>query len=113
MVKREIVKIKNILIELLEERGIDIEKIVIFGSYEKGEEKRDSDIDIIIVSKNFRNKDIFEKVEITRGIHRNLIEEVEKPFDIMYYSDEEWEKGHSLIINVAKKEGEVVYKMVE
>ena len=42
-----------------------------------------------------------------------MIEEVEKPFDIMYYSDEEWEKGHSLIINEAKKEGEVVYKMAE
>ena len=109
MVKREIIKIKNILIELLESRGIDTEKIVIFGSYVKGEEKKDSDIDIIIVSRDFRNKNIFERVEITRGIHRKLIEEVMKPFDIIYNSDEEWERGHSLIINEAKEEGEVVY----
>jgi hypothetical protein len=32
-----------------------------------------------------------------------------KPFDIMYYSDEEWEEGNSLIINAAKEEGEVIY----
>ena len=109
MVKREIINIKKILIESLEARGIDTEKIVIFGSYAKGEEKKDSDIDIIIVSRDFRNKNIFERVEITRGIHRKLIEEVMKPFDIIYYSDEEWEIGHSLIINEAKEEGEVVY----
>jgi len=109
MVKREIIKVKKILIELLEERGIDTEKIVVFGSYAKGEEKKDSDIDIIIVSKDFRNKNIFERVEITRGIHRKLVEEVMKPFDVIYYSDEEWERGHSLIINAAKEDGEVVY----
>jgi len=109
MVKREIIKVKKILIELLEERGINTKKIVVFGSYAKGEEKKDSDIDIIIVSKDFRNKNIFERVEITRGIHRKLVEEVMKPFDVIYYSDEEWERGHSLIINAAKEDGEVVY----
>jgi len=27
----------------------------------------------------------------------------------IYYSDEEWERGNSLIINAAKEDGEVVY----
>jgi len=109
MAKREIIKIKKILITLLQERGIHVEKIVVFGSFAKGKMNKNSDIDIIIVSKDFRNKDIFERVEMTRGIHRKLIEGVMKPFDIMYYSNEEWKGSHSLIINAAKKEGEIVY----
>jgi len=109
MAKREIIKIKKVLIELLKEIGISVEKMIIFGSYAKGKEKEDSDIDIIVVSKDFRNKDIFEVVYLTKDIHWKLVEYVMKPFDIMYYSDEEWEKGDSLIINAAKKEGDVIY----
>ena len=109
MVKRGVIKIKEILKTLLQERGIDVEKIVVFGSYAKSKEKEDSDVDIIIVSKDFRNKDIFQKVELTRGVHRKLIDEIMKPFDIMYYSDEEWIAGNSLIINAAKAEGVVIY----
>lgn len=109
MAKREIIKIKKILIDLLNEIGICVEKIIIFGSYAKGEYKEDSDIDIIIISKDFRGKNIFEIINLTKDIHWKLVENVMKPFDIMYYSDEEWEKGNSLIINSAKREGVVVY----
>lgn len=109
MAKREVIKIKKLLIELLKEIGISVEKIIIFGSYAKGKEKEDSDIDIIIVSKDFRGKDIFEIVNRTKDVHWKLVENVMKPFDIIYYSDEEWEKGNSLIINSAKKEGRIIY----
>ncbi len=27
----------------------------------------------------------------------------------IFYSDKEWEKGNSLIINLAKKEGKIIY----
>ncbi len=102
-------ELSKILIELLKHRGISIYKIVIFGSFAKGLSKEDSDIDIIIVSKDFRNKSIFERVELTTGIGRELVKKTMKPFDIMYYSDEEWKKGHSLIINAAKEEGVVIF----
>jgi predicted nucleotidyltransferase len=49
----------------LENRGINADKIVVFGSYGRGDKREDSDIDLIIVSKNFRNKSIFERVELT------------------------------------------------
>jgi predicted nucleotidyltransferase len=109
MAKKEIIKVRDILRELLQQRGISISKIVVFGSYAKGIEKEDSDIDIIVVSKVFRGKSIFERVELTAGIGRELVKKFIKPFDIIYYSDEEWKKGNSLIINSAKKEGEIIY----
>jgi len=109
MVNKEIIAIKKILLSLFQKKGIKITKIAIFGSYAKGKQKENSDIDIIIVSSDFRNKDIFEKVKLTTGIGRELVKRTKKPFDIMYYSDLEWNKGHSLIINAAKKEGKIIY----
>jgi len=68
MVNKEIIGIKETLLNLFQKKGIKITKIAIFGSYAKGRQKVDSDIDIIIVSPDFRNEDIFEKVELTTGI---------------------------------------------
>lgn len=107
MVKEE--RLEKSLMDLLKRKGIRVSKIVLFGSYAKGEGKEDSDIDIIIVSEDFRGKDIFDRVKITRGVHRGLVKEFMKPFDLIYYSDEEWETGSSSIINEAKEYGEVIY----
>ncbi len=95
--------------QLLENRGINVDKIVVFGSYGRGDKREDSDIDLIIVSKNFRNKSIFERVELTSGIGRKLVKTFKKPFDLMFYSDLEWEDGHSIVIHEAKKEGIVLH----
>jgi len=102
-------EIGNTLKELLQKKGISVQKIVIFGSYARGVQREDSDIDIIIVSRDFRDKGIFERVEITTGIGRELVKKTKKPFDLLFYSDDEWDKGYSLIINEAKEEGEVIY----
>lgn len=109
MAKREIIEAKEVLRELFQQRGINISKIIVFGSYARGKEVQDSDIDIIIISKDFRGKDIFEKVELTKGVHRELVKKIKKPVDIMYYSDVEWNESYSLIINAARQEGEIIY----
>lgn len=103
--KEEIVKI---LSELLAQKGIHVSKIVIFGSFAKGKLRKDSDIDLIVVSKDFRNKSIFERAEAVSGIGWEIVNKTRMPFDILYYSDDEWEKGN-LIINAAKEQGEIVY----
>lgn len=108
MAKRKFIRTISILKDLTRQKGIDVDKIVVFGSYARGEEKKGSDIDIIIVSRNFEGKDIFERVEIASGLHRELVEKTMMPADIMYYSPTEWEQGNSLIINQAKEEG-IVY----
>lgn len=109
MPKRKTEIIKNLIIKLLEEKGININKIVIFGSYLTSSFDEDSDIDIIIVSSDFRDKDIFERVELLSGLHRKFVKTIKRPLDILYYSDEEWEEGHSLIINSAKMSGGLIY----
>jgi hypothetical protein len=46
---------------------------------------------------------------LTSGIGRKLVKTFKKPFDLMLYSDLEWEDGHSIVIHEAKKEGIVLH----
>ena len=108
MANKDVVKAERILRRLLEVRGIGINKIIVFGSYIKNTMTADSDMDFIVVSKDLRNKDIFERVEFTSGIHRDLVRRIRKPVDIVYYSDKEWEKGNSILIREVKENG-VIY----
>lgn len=109
MVQKTVKRAKIILQELLEEKKIIVNKIVLFGSYATGEANKDSDIDFIVVSKDLRNKDIFEKIKLMHGVSGMLVRRIKKPVDILYYSDIEWERGRSLMIHAAKQSGRVLF----
>lgn len=53
MVKRSVIKIAKKFIEYLKRENIPVEAAILFGSYAKGNPRRDSDIDLAIVSKKF------------------------------------------------------------
>jgi predicted nucleotidyltransferase len=101
--------IYEVIKPLLDRRGLNISKIVLFGSYARQTETDDSDIDLIIVSRDFRGKSVFERVELTTGIGRTLVKIFKKPFDLMFYSDIEWDRSRSIVINAAGNEGKVLH----
>jgi predicted nucleotidyltransferase len=109
MSEKDVIEIGALLKKLFDERRLSISKIVLFGSSAKGKRRTDSDIDIIIVSKDFRNRSVFDRAELTTGVNRELVKRTMKPFDILYYSDIEWKNSRSLIINAAKHGGRVIY----
>jgi len=108
MAKREIETIIEYLKNLLKNRGIKIDKIILFGSYARGNYKEDSDIDIVIISKDFSGKGIFEKAKMLGDTEWRLIDKFLVPVDIITMSPEDFEKGISPISQYAKQ-GEVVY----
>lgn len=108
MVKEKQIITINLIKNILKQKGIRVSKIIIFGSQIKGGAGKYSDLDVIILSKDFEGKDIFEKVKMTQGLHRKLVKQLRIPFDILYYSLSEWEKGFSLIAELARKEG-IIY----
>ena len=57
--KKEINLIKRYA-RLLEQRGIKVSKIILFGSHAKGMAKPDSDIDIAVISSHFGRDNIKE-----------------------------------------------------
>ena len=72
--------IKNQIIEAL--KPLDPEKIILFGSYAYGNPRKDSDIDLYIITKdNFIPQSFKEKSEIYLKYARKLYE-LEKVFPI-------------------------------
>lgn len=63
-----------------------IEKVIFFGSRASGKPKKDSDIDLIIVSPYFRNM----KCGRGRGLHRYWT--LDYPVDFLCYTPEEFER---------------------
>jgi len=101
-IKEDLLKISNIIVE-----SFNVKKIILFGSYAKGTEKSDSDIDIcILTDENIR------KIEILRKIRRALYDYVSIPLDLLIYkTDEFYERAEKLksIEREIKKEGVAIY----
>lgn len=106
MAKSKVVKVIKFLEESLKEKKINVSKIILFGSYAKGKPTGESDIDI--VSEVFRNKDIFERVELIKEAEIKTIKKFMIPLDIITMTPEELESETSLIAEYVK-DGEVVY----
>lgn len=64
--KSEIEKIYE-FVQLLKQQGVNVSKVILFGSYAKGRANPDSDIDIVIVSAQF-GQDTAEEMMLLRKI---------------------------------------------
>ena len=108
MAKSKVVKVIKFLEESLREKNLNVSKIILFGSYAKGKPTGESDVDIAIVSEDFRNKDIFERVELIKEAEIKTIKKFMIPLDIITMTPEELESETSLIADFVKV-GEVIY----
>ena len=89
----------------LEKHGVEPAMIVLFGSYSTGRQHEGSDIDVVVVSKDFEGKRLRERI-------RPLVDaiyELWEPIEAVPKTPKEWEEGSSLIVQFAKQ-GEVVYR---
>ncbi len=108
MAGNEINKLITYLITLLGEKGIDVQKIIIFGSYARGTATTDSDLDLVIISKDFRGKGIFERAKKLQGIEWALVKKFMVPLDIITMSPDDFKKGISPVSQFARA-GKIVY----
>ena len=88
----------------LECRGIGVEKLILFGSYAAGVNREGSDIDVVVISKDFAGKDFWERTELLSDI----IYEIFEPIEAVALTHEEWEKRELGIAECAKG-GEIIY----
>lgn len=104
---------KKTIENLFKQKKIELNKIVLFGSYSRNEQDSNSDLDLLIVSKSFRNKSIDARIDMALGLSKKLVNNIDVPFDILYYSDEEWENSNSLILGEAKEKGKMIYESIK
>jgi predicted nucleotidyltransferase len=82
------------------------EKIILFGSAARGEFRRDSDVDLLIIKKDTPLYGEDRVRELNRLIQRNI------PLDLLVYRPEEFEKRLKMgdpFLKRVLKEGKVLY----
>jgi predicted nucleotidyltransferase len=72
-------------IRVLKSLGIGVKQVILYGSFAKGNPKRDSDIDLIVVSSDFRKLNLRERLEIL-GI---AAARIMKPIEAKGYTPQE------------------------
>lgn len=108
MAKSAVINALRFMQNRLTESGLHVRKIILFGSQVKGRATVQSDIDVIIVSDDFRDMDIFKRAELTKDAEIMTIRKYMIPFDIITMTPEELESDNSLISDYARN-GEVVF----
>ncbi len=90
------------LIENLEKRGIHVNEVILFGSRSRGEALKYSDVDLIIVSEDWREVPFGRRIQIIQECWESDI----IGLDGFGYTKEELEKGRSFVlISSALEEG--------
>lgn len=101
MAKKEVITLIRKFLKRLFQEGIPIEKAFLYGSYARGEQNEDSDIDVMLVSEMFdRNDD--QAVGKTWRISMSIDTRIE-PYTVgkqRFLTDE-----FSPLLQVVKKEG--------
>ena len=102
MVDDAIVKIVRKCLAALPGYGIHAQKAVLYGSYARGEEREESDIDILVIAPEFdetRSVDVVKKLWRATSAADNRIEPVA-------CGEKEWVENDSCtIIEMARREG--------
>lgn len=100
MAKRKVKAAIEFFERCLREGGVTHAKIILFGSQAKGKATEESDIDVVIISEDFRNKDILERAAMTKDAEIRTLRKFMIPLDIVTLTPEE--NKTSLIATYAK-----------
>lgn len=104
MDKNSVLKTVALFAEDLNKQGVRTERIILYGSWAKGGAREDSDIDVVVISRDFEGKGYWERIDALAA----AISAVFAPIEAIAFTPDEWERGESIMVDYAK-EGEVVY----
>jgi len=102
MDKAAINEIIAYLKQSLIKHGIHVDSIAIFGSALSEKMGKDSDIDIIIISSDFKNLDLFERARLTMKPETETLKRFKIPMDVINLSPEEYNESNLKIFYRSK-----------
>lgn len=90
MVEKSVIEPINRFVDALKKEGIHIVKVILYGSYSKGEPRDESDIDVAIVSRDFGKDPVEDGMQLFRiaGAIDPRIEPV--PISLKSYLEDTW-----------------------
>ncbi|MBA3031371.1 MAG: nucleotidyltransferase domain-containing protein [Desulfobacteraceae bacterium] len=104
MDKKSVLEIVSRFYQGIIKQGIKPQKIILYGSYANQTETETSDIDIVVISDDFKGKNYWERIDILTEV----IYEIFAPIEAVAMTQEEWEEGDSFISDFARN-GEVLF----
>ena len=104
MDKKSVLEIVDRFSQGLMNLGIKPAKIILYGSCANHTDKEHSDIDIVVISDDFKGKTFWERIDIISEV----VYEIFAPIEAVAMTLEEWEKGDSFIVDFARN-GEVLF----
>jgi uncharacterized protein len=82
----------------LEETGVPVSQLVLFGSFASGTFTENSDIDVVVVSESFRGLNPWQRIEkMTDALYKLF-----QPIEARALTPEEWESGDSMTAMYAR-----------
>ncbi len=90
MDKRQALKIIQKYVKRLRQEGIPVDRVILYGLYAAGKERRDSDIDVAIVSRDFGKDRVEEGIALYRiaGKVDPRLEPI--PISVEAYENDTW-----------------------
>ncbi|PIU56035.1 MAG: nucleotidyltransferase domain-containing protein [Chloroflexi bacterium CG07_land_8_20_14_0_80_51_10] len=87
----------------LEDLGVKVQKIILYGSYACRRATEESDIDLVVVSDNFKDMDLWERLCLLGRARIGI----RKPVEILGLTEEEFaaEQGGTFIGDEVKSKG--------
>jgi predicted nucleotidyltransferase len=85
--------------QTLAKHGLGDSHIALFGSFFNGNTHEDSDIDLIIISKSFEGKNIFERIDMIVKPEIEVMRKYQVPIDILLKTPEEYEYSKRTFFN--------------
>ena len=87
----------------LKAKNVSVSKIILFGSQARGKASAESDVDIVLISRDFGKKDIYKRLELIKEAEIATIKKFLIPLDIIMMTPDEFKSGKSLVTEFAKK----------
>ena len=92
-------------------RAVDPERIILFGSYARGDARPDSDLDLLVVERGPFDRDKTRCSKIRRL--RRALWDFPIPMNILVYTENEvaeWQDSVNHVIARSLREGKILYK---
>lgn len=104
----DIKKVVSAYVNELESRGVHVEEAILFGSYASGAERADSDIDLVVLSRDLGRFSFPERL----GFLSRATLNVSAPLEVIGYTPDEvkGKKGESIFWDEICSKGRVIYK---
>lgn len=83
---KEISYIINEYQQRLEALGVRVKKIILYGSHAVGKPEEDSDIDLVVISDDFKNMDLWERLCLLGRARMGI----KRPMEILGFTEEEF-----------------------